>query len=115
MDVVDRQIASVDSVRQASRAGARAGRQRGRSGSSSELPPPILVRERVPPVPPPPVDLNVASSAEIERLPRIGPALAQRIIAWREAHGPFRSMDDLRHVRGIGPATAALLAPSVTF
>ena len=62
-----------------------------------------------------PVDVNRATQAELERLPRVGPALAGRIISWREQHGPYRSLDDLRHVRGIGPATVALLAPSVTF
>ena len=65
--------------------------------------------------PPVIVDINRASAAELERLPRVGPALAQRIVAWREQHGPFRTLEDLRHVRGIGPATATLLAPSVTF
>ena len=62
-----------------------------------------------------PVDLNQATLSELERLPRVGPALAKRIVAYREAHGPFRSLEDLRHVRGIGPATIALLTPSVTF
>ena len=65
--------------------------------------------------PPPVVDVNRATAAELERLPRVGPALARRIVAWRETHGRFQSIDDLRHVRGIGPATAALLAQSVTF
>lgn len=62
-----------------------------------------------------PVNINRASATELERLPRVGPALAARIITWREQHGPFRTIEDLRHVRGIGPTTAALLAPSVTF
>lgn len=61
------------------------------------------------------VDVNRATQAELERLPRVGPALAARIISWREQHGPYRSIDDLRHVRGIGAVTVALLAPSVTF
>jgi competence protein ComEA len=62
-----------------------------------------------------PVNVNRATAKELERLPRIGPSLAQRIVAWRDAHGPFRSVDDLRHVRGIGPVTARSLAPAVTF
>ena len=62
-----------------------------------------------------PVDLDMASAAEIETLPRIGPALAQRIVADRDAAGPFGSLEGLRRVRGIGAATASLLAPLVTF
>jgi competence protein ComEA len=62
-----------------------------------------------------PIDLDVAGAAEIETLPRIGPALAQRIVADREAAGPFGSLEGLRRVRGIGAATASLLAPLVTF
>lgn len=48
------------------------------------------------------VNINTASQAELETLPRIGPALAQRIIAWREANGRFRSVQDLLAVPGIG-------------
>lgn len=51
------------------------------------------------------VSLSRATQAELETLPRIGPATAQRIIAWRETHGPFRSVDDVLAVSGIGPAT----------
>jgi len=51
-----------------------------------------------------PVDLNHASAADLESLPGIGPSLAQAIIDHREQHGPFRSVDDLADVRGIGPA-----------
>lgn len=112
---VGRQIGAVDSVRAGERSRAKPSRRRGAAGSSSGPGMPIPEREKALPGPPSPIDLNVATASEIERLPRIGPALAQRIIAWREAHGPFRSLDDLRHVRGIGPATAALLAESVTF
>ncbi len=75
-----------------------------------------VVAEPAPPVSADnPVDLNSASADELERLPRIGPALASRIIAWRDSHGPFRSLDDLRHVPGIGVTTADRLGPLVTF
>jgi competence protein ComEA len=56
-----------------------------------------------------------AGAAELDRLPGIGPALAERIIEDREANGPFGSVDGLQRVRGIGPALAARLAPLVTF
>lgn len=48
------------------------------------------------------IDLNTADQAALETLPRIGPALAQRIIAWREENGRFASVDDLLAVPGIG-------------
>lgn len=48
------------------------------------------------------VNLNTAAVSELETLPRIGPALAQRIVDWREANGRFASPDDLRNVTGIG-------------
>jgi competence protein ComEA len=60
-----------------------------------------------------PVDLNRASAADLEALPGIGPALAQAIIDHREQHGPFRSVDDLADVRGIGPAKMEQLRPLV--
>jgi competence protein ComEA len=48
------------------------------------------------------VDLNTADQAALETLPRIGPALAERIIAWRDENGRFGSVDDLLAVPGIG-------------
>ncbi|MDY0983157.1 ComEA family DNA-binding protein [Microbacterium sp. CFBP9023] len=48
------------------------------------------------------VDLNTADQAALETLPRIGPALAERIIAWRDENGRFTSVDDLLSVPGIG-------------
>lgn len=48
------------------------------------------------------IDLNTADQAALETLPRIGPALAERIIAWREENGRFTSVDDLLAVPGIG-------------
>lgn len=60
------------------------------------------------------VNLNTASQAELETLPRIGPKLAQRIIEYREQHGGFGSVDELRNVAGIGDATFEAIAPHVT-
>lgn len=59
------------------------------------------------------LDLNRATAAELELLPRIGPALAKRIIDDRAARGPFRSVDDLARVRGIGGRTVEQLRPYV--
>jgi competence protein ComEA len=47
------------------------------------------------------MNVNVASEPELESLPGIGPVLAQRIIDYRTAHGPFRTVDDLAMVDGI--------------
>ena len=61
------------------------------------------------------VDLDSASADEIETLPRIGPALAKRILEDRAAHGPFGSLQGFQRVRGVGPAMARLLQGRVTF
>jgi competence protein ComEA len=55
------------------------------------------------------VRINTATQAEIETLPGVGPVLAQRIIAHREQHGPFRDAEDLLGVPGIGEAKYAAL------
>ena len=51
-----------------------------------------------------PVNINTATAEELDVLPGIGPALAERIIAYREAHGPFAAPEDLLEVKGIGEA-----------
>jgi competence protein ComEA len=62
-----------------------------------------------------PIDLDTADPKAIEALPRVGPALARRIVANRDSLGPFGSLEALRRVKGIGPATIALIGPLVTF
>lgn len=59
------------------------------------------------------VHLNTADVAALDTLPRIGPALAQRIIDWREANGPFTSADQLLEVAGIGDTVFSGLADKV--
>lgn len=59
------------------------------------------------------IDLNAATAAELERLPRIGPAMAARILEHRAALGRFGSVADLRAVRGIGASTLARIEPYV--
>ncbi len=50
-----------------------------------------------------PVDINSASSAQLQLVPGIGPATAEKILAMRKSYGAFKSVDDLLSVRGIGP------------
>lgn len=59
------------------------------------------------------VNINSASAAELETLPGIGPALAQRIIEHRQANGPFADPSEIVAVRGIGEATYAKIADRV--
>ena len=60
------------------------------------------------------VDLNTATLEELCTLPGIGEVLAERIVAYREAHGPFPSVDALDHVDGIGEGTLAPIRPYLT-
>jgi len=62
---------------------------------AAQLSRPLLPGERI--------DLDRADVSEITRLPRVGPALAQRIVAWRAQHGPFGSLSRLDSVPGVGP------------
>lgn len=59
------------------------------------------------------MNLNTASSAQLDRLPRIGPKMAARIIAYREEKGGFTRVQDLVNVRGIGEKTLKKLEPFV--
>jgi len=60
------------------------------------------------------VNINTADTTALETLAGVGPALAARIIAWREQNGPFRSVDELTAVSGIGPATLDGMRNQVT-
>ncbi|MBC7791386.1 MAG: helix-hairpin-helix domain-containing protein [Anaerolineae bacterium] len=70
------------------------------------------------PTPQPPlpiIDLDIASSADIERLPYIGKRLAERIVANRDSFGPFGSLEEFQRVRGVGAALAERVKQNVTF
>jgi competence protein ComEA len=74
---------------------------------AAQLSRPLLPGERI--------DLDHADVSEITRLPRIGPGLAQRIVAWRSDHGPFGSLTRLDSVSGVGPALLKAIQPFVSF
>ncbi|MDI6853788.1 MAG: helix-hairpin-helix domain-containing protein [Deltaproteobacteria bacterium] len=61
-----------------------------------------------------PINLNEATAEDLEALPGVGPVLAERIIAYRRAHGPFRRVDDLKEVSGLGPESLEQLRPHLT-
>lgn len=60
------------------------------------------------------VNLNTADAAALESLPGIGPALAQRIIDYRTANGPFQTTAEIQDVRGIGAGIYAKIKDSIT-
>lgn len=60
------------------------------------------------------VNINLATATELQRLPHVGPVLAGRIVAYREQHGPFKRVEDLRKVKGIGEKTLARIRPYLT-
>lgn len=74
---------------------------------AAQLARPLLPGERI--------DLDRADVSDITRLPRVGPALAQRIVAWRNAHGPFGSLTRLDSVSGVGPKLLDAILPFVSF
>lgn len=83
-----------------------------------------MVGEAIPPaidtspvggtVPFEPVDINTATVGQLDVLPGVGPATAAAIVAHRQRHGPFQTIDQLGDVRGIGPAKLDALRGLVT-
>lgn len=61
-----------------------------------------------------PLNLNTATAAELTQLPGIGEKLAERIVAYREANGPFASVEEIMEVDGIGEGKFADLAGRIT-
>ena len=102
------------------------------SNVRQNTPMPITVKEHVIPispdvsVPPQPsikkstssdgsrININTATSQELQTLPRVGPALAQRIIEYRQISGGFSTVDDLANVKGIGGKTLEKIRDSIT-
>lgn len=59
------------------------------------------------------VNINTASAEALQLLPRVGPSLAGRIIEFREANGPFRTVDEILAVKGIGESSFEKLEPYI--
>ena len=65
-------------------------------------------------MPEPLIDVNTADLETLDKLSGIGPALAERIIAYREEHGPFQKPEDRWEVKGIGEATLEEFRQEIT-
>jgi len=61
-----------------------------------------------------PINVNTATSAELEKLPGVGPAMALRIVEYRQKNNGFKKLEDLMQVKGIGEKTFLRLKPLVT-
>jgi competence protein ComEA len=61
-----------------------------------------------------PLNLNTASAAELEKLPGVGPAMALRIVEYRQKSGGFKRIEELMNVKGIGEKSFLKLKPQIT-
>lgn len=59
------------------------------------------------------LNINAATAEELTLLPGIGPSLSERIITYRNNHGPFATIDELTQVKGIGPAIIESIKPYI--
>ena len=58
-----------------------------------------------------PINLNTATSEQLQEVPGIGPVTAEKILKMRKLHGPFKSVNELRAIKGIGPKRLAKMKP----
>lgn len=117
---LDRQLDAVESSASRGRRNGRPTPARGRGQTpkadvATDSGGPSIARPSVGESRPPRLDLDVAPTADIERLPGVGPAIARRIVADRDAKGAFGCLAALDAVKGIGPALLARLDSLVTF
>jgi competence protein ComEA len=85
------------------------------SQTQSQTPPPAPPAPPAPATPAPaPINLNTATAVDLQKLPGVGPAVAARIIEYRQKNGAFKKVEDLMNIRGIGEKTFLRLKPLVT-
>lgn len=60
------------------------------------------------------IDINTAGTEDLIKLEKIGPALAERIIEYREANGPFKNIEEIKNVKGIGEQTFEMIKDKIT-
>ncbi|MFN3821269.1 MAG: ComEA family DNA-binding protein, partial [bacterium] len=84
------------------------------ANASDEALPPLFAQKGSSKTPPRLINVNDADRSQLETLPGIGPVKAQAIIDYRQRYGPFRSVDELIKVKGIGPKTLEKIRPFVT-
>ena len=91
------------------------GRQRGSPPSRPQGRFPLIITEAPdPPAVPGKVNINTADAAQLEALDGIGPTLAQRIVAYREEHGPFADIESIMDVNGIGEGIFETIRQQIT-
>ena len=61
-----------------------------------------------------PINLNTATSEQLQQIPGIGPVTAEKILKMRKVHGKFKSVNELRAIKGIGPKRLAKMKPYLT-
>src|SRR3982750_2528729 len=66
------------------------------------------------PTPSAPININTATQAQFESLPGLGPKVAERILEYRQKNGPFKKVEDLMNVKGIGEKSFLKLKPLIT-
>jgi competence protein ComEA len=100
-------------IKQPTEAALNAYLTRGEAGQNPAVSPPA---PNSPPAPAPdhPININSAPASELDLLPGIGPVIAQRILDYREAHGSFQSIEEIKEVKGIGEATFEKIKALIT-
>jgi len=73
--------------------------------------PPPAPAPKTDPAPQTPVNLNTATKADLEKLPGIGPSMAQRILDYRQKNGSFKKIEELMNIQGIGEKSFLKLRP----
>ena len=73
---------------------------------------PAFANKKQPPARP--INLNSATSEQLQQVPGIGPVTAEKILKMRKLHGPFKSVNELRAIKGIGPKRLAKMKPYLT-